>query len=622
MMCSLIVNSDLTDPFIYGRGCRQGDSLSAYLFIISMLVFVSYFVNNEYLKSSALVLASSRIPIRCFADDTATTHRSIRSINVTFELFSQFENLSGLALNQRKTLILPLGLNQPPELKKLGCRIESGPVKYLGAWLNCKNEKEEYRLNFEHRVDTYDCLLNRWKLRGLSLIGRNLVVKTLCLSQLTYPLQFLIPADSVLKSYQTTTDSFIWRSPPKVKRAVTSTSFSQGGLKIIDIKLYSASIRLAWLGRYLIDPWSPGWREYFSYLLRPFGGIFFLACDYDMKYFPAPFPFFYKTILNDWFKFPRKPGHLITARQLSQVIIWHNKDLLIGRKPFFFSDWAKAGIYYLGQLFDITGSFISFNTFTSRFGSISGNDWFRLLQIRDCIPSQWRLTFLDQFNQLSEVEFVIPPVPQLFDIRTFSFRNLEGARCNQFYSILSISRYMVPTCQNSWVRDLGIQDVLPYFGLVVKLKLPPYHSSFQWKLLHRLIPTGRYLFLRKLRSTQNCLICNESPDNLEHFFFYCLSCRELWAELEDRLNDHGIQCLIGCNEALLGSLNGGLPLNTILLLTRLYIYKCRINNEFLSFFNLVIFLRSEIRVLRLMHSSQANVFDNVWNQFVFLLNFS
>lgn len=175
-------------------------------------------------------------------------------------------------------------------------------------------------------METYDALLNRWKLRGLSLIGRNLIVKSLCLSQITYPFQFVLPNDLVIKDYRAKTEQFIWHSQPKVKRCTTTASISKGGLKIIDIALYAQSIRLAWLSRYVSQPSVVGWRSYLDSLLEPYGGSFLLACNFDHKQLPLAFPSFYKQILTDWFSLPKKPGPPMYFENIAKIVIWNNRD--------------------------------------------------------------------------------------------------------------------------------------------------------------------------------------------------------------------------------------------------------------------------------------------------------
>jgi len=144
------------------------------------------------------------------------------------------------------------------------------------------------------------------------------------------------------------------------------------------------------------------------------------------------------------------------------------------------------------------------------------------------------------------------------------------------------------------------------------MKLPPWQMSFQWKVLHRLIPTGRYLFLRKLRTSDTCTFCELSTDNLLHFFFYCERARMLWNELAVWLNNDKL--VISCSNCLLGILDAGIALNTIFTWTRSYIYKNRLSGNELSPFGLRTFICSQLSTFRTVakHRNTLETFDATW----------
>jgi hypothetical protein len=620
---AIIVNDTLTKFFPIKRGCRQGDPISAYLFLLAMQSFASYY--KVEMTVTALALGSSKLPLLQFADDTATTHQNSRSVRQAIEIFRSFEAPSGLKLNINKTMIILLGNADPSELYDLGCKIKTGAFKYLGAFLNCVDAEEEYRLNFKKRAENYDALLNRWKLRGLSLIGKNLIVKSLCLSQITYPLQFILPTNKLLQSYKRSTELFIWGSRPKVKRVLTSAPICQGGLSIIDIELYIRSIRLAWLGRYLLDSESLGWRNYFTSILAPYGGPLLLACNFDIKYFPPNFPAYYKAVLKDYFLLPRSAGHIITSSDVAKQILWNNREILIDKKPFFFRRWVESGVFYVGQLFSEEGRLFSWLEFSAKF-RIPTSEWLRFQQVMTALPKQWKATIKEQPSPILVLAefFAAPPKPTVFRIKTKDFILIEGTKSKIFYRLLSELQYQSPTSQAAWQRDLGLQEILPFFRLAQRLKLQPQQLSFQWKLLHRLIPTGRYLFIRKIISSDLCQWCNEASDTILHYFCTCAEVCEFWSQFDVRLSNCDYPIDITEEVALLGSLELPMPVNVLLSWARFYIYcsKQKLTNPCFPVFLGV--ARNYYVVLSALARKKGDtkMFDNQWRPFLsfFVIN--
>ena len=45
--------------------------------------------------------------------------------------------------------------------------------------------------------------------------------------------------------------------------------------------------------------------------------------------------------------------------------------------------------------------------------------------------------------------------------------------------------------------------------------------TFQFKFLHRIIPTNTYLYKVNIKDNERCSFCKNEPKSLEHLFFDC-----------------------------------------------------------------------------------------------------
>ena len=81
------------------------------------------------------------------------------------------------------------------------------------------------------------------------------------------------PPDNILKDIQKTFYRFLWNGKrDKVKREILTNSYEDGGLKMIDIKLFCQALKMTWIKKY-IDPlnFSP-WKILLIDSLEKWGG--------------------------------------------------------------------------------------------------------------------------------------------------------------------------------------------------------------------------------------------------------------------------------------------------------------------------------------------------------------
>ena len=91
-----------------GRGCRQGDPVSPYLFVMAAEILAEAIRSNK--KVEGITIYKQEQKILQYADDTTliikANEASIRNCMLTLR---EFETISGLKINKEKTKMVKIG---------------------------------------------------------------------------------------------------------------------------------------------------------------------------------------------------------------------------------------------------------------------------------------------------------------------------------------------------------------------------------------------------------------------------------------------------------------------------------------------------------------------------------
>ena len=177
MESNVITNGYLSENIKIARGLPQGSPLSPFLFVLGLEIFAQHVRENNNIIGLKYTQNKEK-KINLLADDTMIgVEAKGDSLMHVVEALHTFEKLSGLKMNEQKSLIVKIGLKRNTEYEIRGAgkiKILAGHFKYLGIKMS-HNVKEIMSLNFDNTVAHFKGVAARWK-RHLTEVGKVLVI--------------------------------------------------------------------------------------------------------------------------------------------------------------------------------------------------------------------------------------------------------------------------------------------------------------------------------------------------------------------------------------------------------------------------------------------------------------
>ena len=166
--------------------------------------------NNKNIKGIK-INDKQKIPFKIsqLADDTTLFLDSKNDIQLALNEIEIFGTYSGLILNREKSKGIKLGnQNIIDDYFESICWTEKA-IKTLGIFFG-HDQKTLYEKNWENKIDKIRKIVNQWKGRKLTIIGRIQIVKSLIASQFTYAASILTIPKKIKDEFQKKVYRYIW----------------------------------------------------------------------------------------------------------------------------------------------------------------------------------------------------------------------------------------------------------------------------------------------------------------------------------------------------------------------------------------------------------------------------
>ena len=240
---------------------------------------------------------------------------------------------------------------------------------------------------------------------------------------------------------------------------------------------------------------------------------------------------------------------------------------MVNRKTIYKKSWCDEGILFVRDLLDLDGCYLSFNQFREKFPNIHTHflEYFGVIEA------------IKKYQRKLELELTADYYVQETKIW------IEINKGNKNIVNLIAGSVATPAGVRKWNQHF--EGINLNWKLIFKKHLKTTCDTqlrwFQTRTIHRLLPTKKYLFLRKIVDSPKCTFCGIEDESLCHLFWECIHISSFWKEFERLLKE---KCGHYCNSVfsdilvLFGmkeNVKTDKPFDLLLIWAKYYIYICQ-----------------------------------------------
>ena len=394
-------NGTSTGYFTLSSGTRQGDPISAYLFILVMEILFIQIRSDKNIQG--LKIFGYEFKLSAFADDVSCFLYNLHSVEQLLKLLQISQEFTSFKVNYDKSEICGIGsmkwaIRVFSQLRPIDLLNDS--VKILGCH-HSYNTHLAFERNFSDTISNISNVLNLWSLRGLSLLGRVLIFKTLGFSKIQYLAAMSEVPTKVIDELKAIQNRFIWKhSTTKIKHSTLIADYENGGISNVDIPTKLKALKLTWVRRPRDDNHHPWKIIPCRHLSLPNGESIFVRnfkCNSDLIKKLDSLPSFYKELASYWSEASYSAMNHVEI--LLTESLWYNTNVKINNSTVLYKEFALAGVNQVCHLFDKFGKLIKFNDLVDKTG-LSPSLFFTWMQLIDALPVNWKQAIKSNSNSM------------------------------------------------------------------------------------------------------------------------------------------------------------------------------------------------------------------------------
>ena len=405
---------------------------------------------------------------------------------------------------------------------------------------------------------------------------------------------------------------FLWDGKrAKIKTDTARAEYQKGGLNMVDVNSFIASLKICWLKR--MDRATD--TSVFKRITKSINNNLIALVDKggELSY----------TIMNDlstknyfWFdviKHYRRAYATCAAETANEFLsecIHFNINIKQGNAYLNLGCWIRHGVTKVGDVIDDNGNFYNFVDFKDKYPGITtdNREYSNVINSIKRYQNKIGVT-LDRNDKPNDL-------PKLWKIL------LRNDNRKMYCHIKGTPKKSLAFIK--W--EINYNDQINWnkvFIKATKTTSDPKLKWFQIRTVYRLIPTNRFLYLRKIKDSPTCTFGCREEETLIHLFYLCPKVRCFWNEILDWIKNKCTNCdNLSLTEQLiiLGQKDNVFTdkaFDLIIVLGKWHIYKCKLQarEPCIDLFKKE--LKERYYIEKSIHVTRFNIdsFNRIWLQY-------
>ena len=603
-LSKIIQNGHSSEIIKLFRGCRQGDPISPYIFVLAVELLGTAFREHDHIEGYKIRDREHRISQ--FADDTTLfISYSEMNLRLCMDILEEFHLISGLKINVDKTKVVKFGKNR--DSSDVLCQdlnlIWTNKFTSLGINYDVNDLDNITELNIEPKLSEIDTLIKIWRNRNLTLVGKVVLIKSLLISKFIHILLSLpSPKETLFIKIEQLFEKILWNGkPPKFKIQIIEKQVIDGGLQYPNIRMVDATMKISWFKR--LYETNEGWASCPQWY--GMDKIYVYGDKYLRKLL--------KTVKNQFWNDSIKSLLILLEQQTYQGIeallstpLWYNSKMI----PDKISTWVTKGITTLGDIVDENGEIQSMAHIQTKWNV--KNDF--LLHLR--LKKKIRLLISHRNKSYVCISPQLPHILHLIEIGNKGNRNI-------YFNILRKDPYCMNTIKEKWSENLNDEidsrTLQISFKNAKKFSPSVYQYYNQYKLIHRRTVNNQLLKRMKIVESEYCLFCKDQVETIEHVYLQCPNSVNLWNEtIKWVRNIQDRHFIISDHEKIFGTTDNIHVTNLLIISVKDVIYQKRKEGKTMSIIDVKRSLLKNLSIVKLKDVLQDDLelFEAKWEPFI------